>query len=181
MKNILSAFATLLLAGHAATAEPSPRPDAANGIPFADSLEAANVTLPRMFDGQRESLILGNGDLYGIVWEKDSGLFMRITKNDIWDARVDTSKDGELPRVDIASHKITGPGGAPPGYGRPYPPPRCAAARRRGPELSTAKTPPKFKHRSPPPPPRRQMNQNSANWFISNHGSPVHDGTLSRG
>jgi hypothetical protein len=78
-------------------------------------------------------LILGNGDLYGIVWEKNNGLFMRVTKNDIWDARIDTSKDGELPRVDIANNRITGSKGAPPSYKLPFPQPRCAAALRLGP------------------------------------------------
>ena len=48
-------------------------------IPFAKSLRRADVAVATMKDGQRESLILGNGDLYGIVWEKDNGLFVRIT------------------------------------------------------------------------------------------------------
>ena len=102
-------------------------------IPFAESLRRADVAVATMKDGQRESLILGNGDLYGIVWEKDNGLFMRITKNDIWDARVDTAKDGELPRVDPVTRKVTGPDGAPPSYALPYPQPRCAVALRLGP------------------------------------------------
>ncbi len=110
---------------------------AGDSIPFAESLREANVTLDTMKDGQRESLILGNGDLYGIVWEKDGGLFMRVTKNDIWDARVDTSEDGELPRVDIASGRVSGPKGAPPSYAKPYPQPRCAAALRIGPKGSS--------------------------------------------
>jgi len=106
---------------------------AQDGIPFEDSLQQANVTLSGMRNGQREGLILGNGDLYGLVWEKDGGLFMRITKNDVWDARVDTSKDGELPHVDIVTGKITGSVNAPPSYGLVYPQPRCAAALRLGP------------------------------------------------
>jgi hypothetical protein len=97
-------------------------------IPFKDSLIEANVTLTNLKDGQSKSLILGNGDLYGIVWEKDSGLFMRITKNDIWDARLDASKDGELPRVDISNNTISGGGGDVPSYRNVYPQPRCAAA-----------------------------------------------------
>ena len=87
------------------------------GIPFEDSLREANVTLAMIQDGQRESLILGNGDLYGIVWEEDGGLFMRITKNDIWDARIDTSQDGELPRVDVVNNGVSGSKGAPPSSG----------------------------------------------------------------
>lgn len=104
----------------------------AEGIPFEDSLKAADVTVTKMQNGQHESLMLGNGDLYGIVWEKDGGLFMRITKNDIWDARVDTSKDGELPHVDIVTHEITGHVKAPRSYSLPYPQPRCATALRVG-------------------------------------------------
>ena len=103
-----------------------------DNIPFRTSLQEAHVTLTQMEDGQHESLILGNGDLYGIVWTKDNNLFMRITKNDIWDARVNTSDDGELPRVNIATHEVTGSEGAPPGYALPYPQPRCAAALQMG-------------------------------------------------
>jgi hypothetical protein len=99
--------------------------NAAN-VPFPEALEDASVSLSSMSDGQGESLMLGNGDLYGIVWEKDGGLFMRITKNDIWDARVDTSHDGPVPKVDVATGKLSGSTGAPPSYGKPYPQPRCA-------------------------------------------------------
>ena len=112
---------------------------AQNSIPFAEALREANVTLTHMQDGQQDGLILGNGDLYGLVWEKDNGLFIRVTKNDIWDARVDTSEDGELPRVDIVNNKVSGPKGAPPSYRKPYPQPRCAAALRLGP-ISKSKT-----------------------------------------
>lgn len=76
--------------------------------------------------------MLGNGDLYGIVWQDSGVLTMRVTKNDIWDARVDTSKDGPLPKVDIRNNTVTGTKGAPPSYGKPYPQPRCAAVIRIG-------------------------------------------------
>lgn len=107
-----------------------------NTIPYRDSLREANVSLTSMHDGQSESLILGNGDLYGIVWEKDNGLFMRITKNDIWDARIDVSQDGEMPRVDITGNKITGEVGGAPSYKKLYPQPRCAVALHIGPGSS---------------------------------------------
>ncbi len=103
-----------------------------NSIPFAESLHKADVTLTDLKNGQRDALMLGNGDLYGIVWEKDSSLYMRITKNDIWDARMDVSMDGELPRVDISSGKMSGPTGGPASYGKTFPQPRCAAAIRIG-------------------------------------------------
>lgn len=103
-------------------------------IPFPAALREANVTLDDLKDGQRMGLLLGNGDLYGLVWEKEGRLFMRITKNDIWDARMDVSQDGELPKVDVKTDKITGPTGAPHSYYLPYPQPRCAEALDLGPQ-----------------------------------------------
>ena len=99
----------------------------AEEIPFEDSLKEANVALHSLQDGHGEGLMLGNGDLYGVVWERDGVLTMRVTKNDIWDARVDTSQDGELPRVDMANATVSGPEAAPPSYKLPYPHPICAA------------------------------------------------------
>ena len=114
---------------------------AKHSIPFPDALASADVTLKAMENGNTESLMLGNGDLYGVVWRKAGGLFMRITKNDIWDARVDTSKDGPLPKVDIATGKITGSRGAPPSYKLLYPQPRCAGALRFAPFKASAQEP----------------------------------------
>lgn len=104
----------------------------AENVPFPGAMQDANVSLSSMRNGQTESLMLGNGDLYGIVWDNDGSLFMRITKNDIWDARVDTSKDSPPPHVNVSTREITGSTGAPPSYALPYPHPRCAAAIRFG-------------------------------------------------
>jgi hypothetical protein len=101
-------------------------------IAYPEALQDAGVAVSTMSDGQSESLIIGNGDLYGIVWEKEGGLRLRITKNDIWDARVDTSKDGPLPKVNIRTRAVTGSTGAPPSYGNVFPQPLCAAALRIG-------------------------------------------------
>jgi hypothetical protein len=102
-------------------------------VPFTDSLKEADVTLADMQDGHGSSLMIGNGDYYGIVWVRDGGLFMRVTKNDIWDARVDTSKDGDLHRIDMAAGTASGLLKAPPSYKLLYPQPRCAAALHLGP------------------------------------------------
>jgi hypothetical protein len=92
------------------------------------------VTLTEMKDGRLEGLVIGNGDLYGLVWDREGELFLRMTKNDIWDARVDTSKDGPLPKVDIGAGKVTGKrGGQSSWKDHVYPQPRCAVALRLGP------------------------------------------------
>jgi hypothetical protein len=41
---------------------------AQDSIPFENSLKEANLTVTTIQDAHHESLILGNGDLYGIVW-----------------------------------------------------------------------------------------------------------------
>jgi hypothetical protein len=55
----------------------------AGEIPFESSLKEASVVLESPQDGHGEGLMLGNGDLYGVVWERDGVLTMRVTKNDI--------------------------------------------------------------------------------------------------
>lgn len=106
----------------------------AGEIPFPEALEQAKISLSSVQDGQREGVLLGNGDLYGIVFGKKDNLLIRITKNDIWDARVDTSKDPPLPKIDFSSNKIAGHFGNPPSYNLPYPHPRCAVALRLSPK-----------------------------------------------
>ena len=105
----------------------------ADVIPYRDALAKADVKLVEMGDARLEGLIIGNGDLYGLVWDRDGELFLRMTKNDVWDARVDTSKDGPMPTVDIAAGTVTGKRGAPPSWDKLYPQPRCAIALRLGP------------------------------------------------
>lgn len=110
---------------------PSPRTTADNtSIPFEQSLNAANVTLPRITNGQEQGMLIGNGDMYGLIWQSGSNIQLRVTKNDIWDARVNTEKDGPLPKVDIARGTVSGPEGAPPSYDLPYPHPTIAATLR---------------------------------------------------
>jgi len=122
-----AALASALLCSDAASGQPAGTP------PFPAALKDADVSLASMADAHAESLIVGNGDLYGIVWDSGSGLTMRVTKNDIWDARVDTSKDPPLPRVNVRTGKVSGALRAPPSYRHPYPQPRCAAVIRLGP------------------------------------------------
>jgi hypothetical protein len=106
----------------------------AGTIPYEKALSQSNLILSEMKDAKREGLVIGNGDLYGLVWDRDGGLFLRMTKNDVWDARIDTSKDGPMPKVDIAAGTVTGKRGDTPSWrDHLYPQPRCAIALRLGP------------------------------------------------
>ena len=93
---------------------------------YLGALDAAAVTQDRLDDVLENSLILGNGDINALVFDSPDGLALNLTKNDVWDARVDSSEDGPLLKVDIAARKWQG-GDKSRGYGRPYPCPRICA------------------------------------------------------
>ena len=121
-----------LIAGMCFAALSLPMAASADTVAYRDSLSQANVTLAEMKNPNFEGLVIGNGDLYGLVWDRDGELFLRMTKNDIWDARVDTSADGPMPTVDIAAGTVTGKRGDTPSWKKLYPQPRCAIALRLG-------------------------------------------------
>ncbi len=103
-------------------------PVGADEIPFPDALDSAAVVESKITDIRREALVLGNGDLNALLWERAGSLCLRVTKNDIWDARIDTSRDPDLMTMDIRNR--TWEGGTskvPSWHGTPYPIPRCAA------------------------------------------------------
>ncbi len=100
----------------------------AGDIPFPDALDSAVVVESTMTDIGTEALVLGNGDLNALLWERNGSLRMRVSKNDIWDARIDTSQDPELLRMDIKNRTWKGGAGTVPSWSNyPYPQPRCAA------------------------------------------------------
>ena len=45
------------------------------------------------------ALILGNGDINALVWTEQGVLMLMLTKNDVWDARLDAAKDPPLPTL----------------------------------------------------------------------------------
>ena len=81
-------------------------PASAAEIPFPAALDAAAVVQSRIADINREALVLGNGDLIGLLWERNGTLCLRVAKNDIWDARVDTSQDVPLMKVDVPNQQM---------------------------------------------------------------------------
>ncbi len=111
-------------AGNQETAR-NPKPNV--GIPYPEALDAAAVHETKIADLNREGLLVGNGDLNGLLYERDGTICLRISKNDIWDARIDTSQDPPLMKVDVPKHQWTGGGGLNQSYHRPFPSPRTAA------------------------------------------------------
>ena len=84
----------VLMAGLAATGVSE------EGVPFPDALARSAVTLATLDEPINDALILGNGDLNGLLFAEGEDLVFRITKNDVWDARIDTALDPPLPTLE---------------------------------------------------------------------------------
>ncbi|MBC8874932.1 MAG: hypothetical protein H8E44_36385, partial [Planctomycetes bacterium] len=98
----------------------------AETLPFPAALDAAAIRQERLDDLLENSLILGNGDINALLFATPEGLTLNLTKNDVWDARVDSSAEPPLLKVDIGARKWEG-GAHGPGYRHPYPCPRICA------------------------------------------------------
>ena len=121
--------------------------DAWRKIPFPEALDEASVVQERMATSAQHAMILGNGDINGLLYADGARLVLRLTKNDVWDARLDSKLDPPLPTMKrikemTASGRIDGGGRAwvlPEGstwrgpdsyHAHPYPCPRaCAVVR----------------------------------------------------
>jgi hypothetical protein len=89
---------------------------------YDEALESAAIRQTTLADLGENSLIIGNGDINGLLHAGANGsLQLRLTKNDVWDARMDTSGDPELAVIDPATHKITKGGYPSCSWKKPYP------------------------------------------------------------
>lgn len=118
-------------------------------IPFPKALDAAAISMDRLDSILDHGLILGNGDVNALLHSDGGAIVLRLTKNDVWDARLDSKLDPPLPTMKrikemTASGKIAGGGRAwilPKGskwrgpdsyHAHPYPCPRACAVVRIG-------------------------------------------------
>jgi len=79
---------TILAAPQAPAGEPA--------IPYPKALDAAAIAVPTLESIHDHALILGNGDINALLYSEGGNLVLRLTKNDVWDARLDTSNDPPL-------------------------------------------------------------------------------------
>ncbi len=116
-------------------------------IPFPKALDAAAISVDRLDSILEHGLIIGNGDVNALLHSDGGAIILRLTKNDVWDARLDSKLDPPLPTMKrikemTASGKIAGGGRAwilPEGskwrgpdsyHAHPYPCPRvCGVVR----------------------------------------------------
>ncbi len=57
--------------------------------------------------------MIGNGDINALVNSSEDDILLTMTKNDVWDCRMNTSQDPPLPSVNVKEHTWTGEWGAP--------------------------------------------------------------------
>jgi hypothetical protein len=112
-------------------------------IPFTDALEQAAIAVDRLDSILEHGLILGNGDVNALLHSEHGQLQLMLTKNDVWDARLDSKLDPPIPTLKLI--KQLGATQPPPGgnaslratgwanrgsdsyHAHPYPCPRACA------------------------------------------------------
>jgi len=72
-----------------------------DAIPFPAALDAAAVAVERLDSVLDYALLIGNGDLNALVYTDRGQLKLNLTKNDVWDARLDAQRDPPLPTLDL--------------------------------------------------------------------------------
>ncbi|HOX39318.1 MAG TPA: hypothetical protein PL033_15160 [Candidatus Brocadiia bacterium] len=87
----------VLLAGCASSGGRDDAPAAQ--IPFPEALTDADIRVESLNSILDDALLIGNGDVNALVWTQGSDAALMLTKNDVWDARVDMSNEPPLPTL----------------------------------------------------------------------------------
>ncbi len=90
-------------------------------IPFPEAIQNAKITTNKLDSPVLYGMIQGNGDLHSFFYAKEGKIILRLAKNDVYDARIDTKDDPELARIDIATGKTSRKLTLPPSWNKPYP------------------------------------------------------------
>ena len=79
-------------------------------IPYESSLDSSAIHQTELKQLEN-SIIIGNGDINGLVYSVDGNINISLTKNNVWDGRMITKDDPPLFKVDLKNKKWSG--GAP--------------------------------------------------------------------
>jgi len=114
----------------------------AGEIPFPDALDRAAIEVDSLSSILKHALIIGNGDINALLWVENGRPALMLTKNDVWDARLDSKLDPPIPTLALIKKYASNPsaGGSaaltPKGWSKrgkdsyhahPYPCPRACA------------------------------------------------------
>jgi hypothetical protein len=70
-------------------------------IPFPKALADASIQVDDLNDMLDGALIIGNGDINALMYADNGSILMNLTKNDVWDARLETNNDPPIPTIDL--------------------------------------------------------------------------------
>ncbi len=70
-------------------------------IPYSQALNDAVIVVENPDNILDGSLIIGNGDINALVYSDSASILMNLTKNDVWDARVESENDPPIPTLDL--------------------------------------------------------------------------------
>ncbi len=74
---------------------------ASDTIPFPGALDDAAIHMESLDSVIDDALIIGNGDINALVYAATGSIVMHLTKNDVWDARLETVHDPPLPTLEL--------------------------------------------------------------------------------
>jgi hypothetical protein len=75
-------------------------------LDYQDAIVQADIILNSLDDLLNNSLLIGNGDINALVYQQGDRLLLHMTKNDVWDARLDTSRDPPLMSTEELKEKV---------------------------------------------------------------------------
>ena len=74
--------------------------------PYQEALDRSDIALDNLDDILNRSLLIGNGDISALVYQQKGRFVLNLTKNDVWDARLDTSNDPPLMPIRELKEKV---------------------------------------------------------------------------
>ncbi len=81
-------------------------------IPYLQVLDSASIIQDSLDTIHEKAFAIGNGDLNALLFSQRDSLKLLVSKNDVWDGRMNTKNDPPLPTVDVKNHLWTGTHGA---------------------------------------------------------------------
>ena len=94
----------------------APLADVDREIPYPEAMDDAAVIQPSIDDIDRKAMVIGNGDINALVYSAGNDVRLTVSKNDVWDSRMNTAEDEDLLSVNVKEHNWTGKRGAQPSW-----------------------------------------------------------------
>jgi hypothetical protein len=71
----------------------------AETLPYPETIRSANIKIDKLDSPMLHGMIQANGDLHSFFYAKYKQIILRLAKNDVYDALIDTKDDPELAKI----------------------------------------------------------------------------------